>query len=382
MNYRILLGIAIVFLTILACNSSKQDEYLAEIPVIDLTVKSQYIDTSVILRDAEIIPLNSQDPAALFQFGSKLMVSDSYYTLVDEFQQKIIQFDHQGQFIRTVGRQGKGPGEYVQVDDVFWDDIHFSVLDGGSGKIHLFDVEGKWETSKSFTLNLVGSSFAKLGDIYLFYHEYKTTYPKGIHYNLISGTLDDPQVLDSAALIDERLANSILQNHLMGLFSVSQQNAYALLPYDSLMYHMDASGKIAPAYHLRIPVEAQLKQQDFYSNKQIEGPNLFPHIDHSNQMIQGFKHLDVGPEKISFQYKDKGYEMWCLFDQKSHKTNVFHLYYLNQLGLGTFKLMAYKNGFAYFLLENPKIESINQRFQLDLKLNDDPFLIKWKVPAQ
>jgi len=56
----------------------------------------------------------------------------------------IIQYDRQGNLIRTIGRQGLGPGEYNWVYQMFVDDKTKRIFINTSGKINEYDFEGKF----------------------------------------------------------------------------------------------------------------------------------------------------------------------------------------------------------------------------------------------
>ncbi|MCL2738382.1 MAG: 6-bladed beta-propeller [Bacteroidales bacterium] len=82
-----------------------------DIPVIDLDNPIGYIDLKLsdLLDDITIVPLETRDDLLLSTRAS--FTVSSRYILAD-VQDKLLQFDRQGKFIRTLATQGNGPNEF------------------------------------------------------------------------------------------------------------------------------------------------------------------------------------------------------------------------------------------------------------------------------
>jgi 6-bladed beta-propeller protein len=72
---------------------------------------------------------------------------DSAGTLIVVDQRIVREFDSTGTFVRQIGRDGAGPGEYRRPFSVAWLDGNLALLDPGNPRLALFDRGGGWITS-------------------------------------------------------------------------------------------------------------------------------------------------------------------------------------------------------------------------------------------
>ena len=104
-----------LLLGITACTSKSSQQADSDLPVIDL--EKEYpvkrIDIHEI-ADVEYIPLETTDESVLMN-GWEKSISDKYIILADTGNgtYRFLIFDRQGKYIRTIDRQGQGPGEYL-----------------------------------------------------------------------------------------------------------------------------------------------------------------------------------------------------------------------------------------------------------------------------
>ena len=81
---------------------------------------------------------------------SKLRVfRDRIYVLDNSFTNKMLIFDKKGNFLKKVGRAGKGPMEYTDITTFEVDIFHEELLikDSSRGKILIFDLDGNYKRS-------------------------------------------------------------------------------------------------------------------------------------------------------------------------------------------------------------------------------------------
>jgi hypothetical protein len=78
---------------------------------------SNDVDAKEIFKDFEFITLESCD-SCLFGDVSKLIVDDGFFYILDKSStKKLFIFSTEGKFIRSIGKVGKGPGEYANIED-------------------------------------------------------------------------------------------------------------------------------------------------------------------------------------------------------------------------------------------------------------------------
>jgi len=68
---------------------------------------------SCIFEKDNIIKLETTD-SCLIRYLAQMVMTDDYIFISDN-NGRVLQFDQQGRFIRQIGRNGRGPGEYIQV---------------------------------------------------------------------------------------------------------------------------------------------------------------------------------------------------------------------------------------------------------------------------
>jgi hypothetical protein len=107
---------------------------------------SQPIETPVSLKLEELWRV-SGDESEDFLFGVLIQIASddqgNIYVLDSQLHQVMV-FTSKGEYIRSIGRQGEGPGEFNRPSDLFLTpDDHVAVMQGMPGKIVLLTTEGE-----------------------------------------------------------------------------------------------------------------------------------------------------------------------------------------------------------------------------------------------
>jgi len=93
----------------------------------------------------------NKDNFAMHQGVNFSLSQDSLY-FCDQLDHEIIQFDLNGNYIRTIGKNGQGPGEFQYPLYVFIYNNKLYVTDNRNSRIQRFSLEGKYEEQlKLFT---------------------------------------------------------------------------------------------------------------------------------------------------------------------------------------------------------------------------------------
>ncbi len=82
------------------------------------------------------------------QMHSFVTSSNKYFFVIDSFNNMIYKYDKIGKFIDSFGGKGKGPGEFVYVSGMIFNNDTLYVIDNPQRKTHLFSEEGKYYHSK------------------------------------------------------------------------------------------------------------------------------------------------------------------------------------------------------------------------------------------
>ena len=132
----------ITFLCIAACSSNKEQDNLITIhldPTSRQTVNwEQLFDTA----SMQVIPLETIDQS-LLAWVDKVIITDTVYSFSSN--NSIYTFNQNGNFLFKIAHQGRGPGEYLVLDDFYIDeDNHYYILDNNSFKIIEYSSKGEF----------------------------------------------------------------------------------------------------------------------------------------------------------------------------------------------------------------------------------------------
>ncbi len=127
------ISVVILFAVLLFCGCNQ--EVNSELRVSFTDVKPLVKAWDEAFGEHEVIPLFKDSPdKEIYTIGWIGINSKGDYFIFDGKIRNIYQFDEAGKFIRTIGRQGQGPGEF--------DVPRFPVFDK-SDNLYLFDSGGK-----------------------------------------------------------------------------------------------------------------------------------------------------------------------------------------------------------------------------------------------
>ncbi|MCM1108048.1 MAG: 6-bladed beta-propeller [Clostridium sp.] len=113
-------------------------------PVIIPIVEKQIYRTDSLFECFSYIPLETCEEGLVGNI-KKICADENYLFVLDSDNQKIVQFDTDGRFVRTIGSRGRGPHEYTGVCDMTLDKKRrvICLLDAGAAKLLFYDYDGK-----------------------------------------------------------------------------------------------------------------------------------------------------------------------------------------------------------------------------------------------
>jgi hypothetical protein len=307
----------------------------SKIPVISLHEQNYIEDPSSLVESGEILLLSSQDEKGLFARIGKLLFAGDTLVIYDNQTHKILLYDNRGNFLHTLESQGKGPGEYVSINDVIYHDFLY-ILDPSSAKILSYDLSGKWKESIPFNASRTGSSFSKLQNVFLFYRNSIEWMPEGKNHNFASFSADSLQFIDSASNIVKELASRGI--YTTNPFVEFEDAVYALPPFEDVIYMMDELGQIDSAFFIDVPKGSKLSEEQEWSKLNLKDM-AFVSAQNKFQSIHFFGGLLISDRHILFSFRKNQQWHFCLFDKKTGKSNYFESNrLLNQEGLSLISL--------------------------------------------
>lgn len=146
-----------------------------EIP--DLVAKINVADAMEFNIDSlasfkRLVPLETNDSSMIASLD-KVIIAGDWIVVLDKKADRALLFSESGDFIRQMGRKGNGPGEYVELTDMYFDEAEkvLYFFDRLKSNMILYSIDGQFirEIHSEFT----GNSFFKGDGGFWLYYSYK-----------------------------------------------------------------------------------------------------------------------------------------------------------------------------------------------------------------
>lgn len=164
--------ISLMMLAILSCARKSHDAGSAGIVVkVDVSSAGMFdIDVDASLE--KLVPLETTG-SSLIGSLDKVLFADDRIVVLDKKNKRILLFSGTGAFLRPIGRQGNGPGEYVEVSDLCYDKSRkiLCAFDRLKQKMILYPLDG--EDINTIQARFTCNSFLPVQDGWWFYYSYK-----------------------------------------------------------------------------------------------------------------------------------------------------------------------------------------------------------------
>ena len=208
----------------------------------------------------------------------KTIISDKYIILVDTEQAKtIFVFNHKGEIISEICRNGRGPQEYIFINDVALLDYKgqeaIAVADSQQEKLLLYNIKGEYITS--FEFNFYFESIAQCGKSWLC-----TTSGDNDSSEAFKGRNDAKSLLvftdNDMKIKSSALPSPFVREDFVTPEIVTNGDMVAIMPkFHDTLYRV-AEGQISPAYRFDISAFGGVTKTDNWS---------------TNELLKNFKNL-------------------------------------------------------------------------------------------
>jgi hypothetical protein len=271
-------------------------------------------------QNIELIPLETTDASILNDIkhleviGDHLIIQNESHSELGFPTERLLVFDRQGHFVCQLGERGKGPQEYLKIDDFWIDPANQTVWVYDQQKLLQYNLQGELLHSVEIKAFL-GNEFVRIGNKWVFYAD---NHCNNLDCHNLAYVDKDGVLLSTTLFIPSNM------RHIHGVgrnrFVSVHPDTARLIGYDDQIYTLTEAG-IVHQIRLDHPTEPMVDDafytQDFernmdYVNKGFEAKgvgfiNDFKENDH-------FRYFTVRKDR-------KSYTLLC--DKSSSTTQLF-----------------------------------------------------------
>ena len=139
-----IIGLLCITVTVIITSCSTATNTEVNCPVIKLDYKDQSLSDIPKYKNITFVPLETRKGALIGNIN-KIVVSDNRYYVLDFFSaEAVFIYDLEGALINVIDSKGKGPGEYVGINDIGFDpfNLELIVVDSQLKKILKYNPDG------------------------------------------------------------------------------------------------------------------------------------------------------------------------------------------------------------------------------------------------
>lgn len=314
----------LILIFLLSCTNAVKTN-LGSLETSEINVETrpgQKIVLSEIASDVSYVKLMTTAQNTIGSIN-KMIIQDNKYYIFDSKTQKILVFGINGNFLFQIDRSGRGPGEYLHIQDFLVDSArsNIEIWDNGNQKILTFDKTGKFESERSFIYYI--NSFCKFnGNVYICFASNALNpklYNEG-SFNVI--------VVDSA----NKLKASFLPINDLKYLSIGEQNFFerygngvnVSIPFDNNIYYVTTGSSIVK---YKINFSNYKMPENFI--KEYNNADLSKSSERSNAMIQLLNKFNDGSYILSvfniFENRNS-----IVFQYRITREGTFTVFYIKQ----------------------------------------------------
>ncbi|MFA5820088.1 MAG: 6-bladed beta-propeller [Bacteroidales bacterium] len=355
---------------------------------INVDISNEPIKISSLFSDPELLILEKGE----FPLGklSKVKIYNDTIYILSNF--KIFIYDKSGHYISVLNKQGRGPGEYTNIFDFVVDEAgNIDVLDFSGKKIVKYDTKGNY--LDNWKTGMYAFSFIKFEDNYIIFGgngNAATDYSEKMVFvfNKWKGHIIKEFIPVNHNM--ERFANYVDSRNIQ---STNDGFYLGFSPYDTI-YHF-TNGQLFPDLLIDFGIR---KINDQIYSKEFNDILAFNQYLNDKELCHLIYNYLVSPQLVLFNFFYKNSYWAGVYKQNSEEvitSNFFEddmIFKGNRYKTSNFFPMEYNNGIYYFMMEpyhianfikdngieNVGETNLNQDNLLNIKIEDNPILIKFK----
>lgn len=152
----------LVFILFTCCNNNSQQQLNSDIDMDTIQLNDNYFDEikTELIDSICILKLNENEESFLAAISKLLIHNDTLYVFDRFGQDLLVSFDRNGNYITTFSQKGGGPQEYVRLWDFDVDSNYVYLYDRATQKMLYYDHSGNFIKSRSSSFR--GDAFVVL----------------------------------------------------------------------------------------------------------------------------------------------------------------------------------------------------------------------------
>lgn len=294
----------ISLLLLISCSTGKSPDTGAKNAEVQLLkFGSEPFNPDQMIEKVTYVPLQVTDPNSIFSEISKVkFINDKIYIMDAVTQHYLYVFDSSGHFIRKVGKQGKGPGEYLRLRDFDVDK---------EGNIYLYDLQQK----RLLISDSTGSKFRQIVTPFRADGFVKLE-NGGFMFSLMKESQDSEFtnikliITDSALFVNQKLfqySDEFLDNKLTyGLLSKYSQGILYNKPVNDSIFLISESGTVEKIFVLDFEnsiVPNEIKD-NYAKLTELRSSNTYKYLYNPPLIVNNYiiGNIFWGPDKAFFAY--------------------------------------------------------------------------------
>lgn len=312
----------------------------SELKVVKIDVSSSSkANISEIANNSSLIKLETSESCLIKRVKTLSITKD--YIFISDNGDRILEFDRKGIFLRQIGREGRGPGEYLGVIHFTVDSIKNYVIVLSYKKISIYDFHGNF--IRSVNLNYLSIFIQPVGNEYwIFSAKYEPLKNDGyLNYVQMFTLSQQFSVIDSSFVFNK--VNSGMSDNLYGfvtdMFPISDLGNHVYMYYPYTMAVRDT------LYEVRDSKLIPSIKFNFQSVRSVYPNLIISHIFRTNRFVF-VKYLISKSSNYIFCYdlfKEKALNVPYGFNDDIYGTGVIE--YFKPLNLSRNEFYYVKDGY-------------------------------------
>ena len=234
---------------LMVCSCRRTTDNAANIIMIDRFASNlKEVSINEIASHIEYIQLETS-PKSLLGRIDKIQIKDNKIYVLDFDNALLLVFDRSGKFIRQIGTQGRGPGEYIGILDFALRDSVVLLLDGMQSKMILYDSLGRLMAEKQLPVQSMIMKVAFHKGMPAGERNYPDfAFNNGFRVSIYDRSLDLIADILKSNLLDEASARQIPMRHSRSFFSNVNDTLTFWECRDNVVYKIVDENKIEKKY--------------------------------------------------------------------------------------------------------------------------------------